>query len=187
MLRKPRTFALVLLVTLAVAAQESRNSAAQPRPTEAPSPSASAARSAESSLPPSVIRATMAEKIKDLGSHDPQRVAAAAYWLGELGRVAASAVPQLTAVLADDRSVDPARYRKHAAHTPRSETTSPGEEAAAALAKIGEPAVEALINVLKANPSPFARQNAAWALGMIQGHRSTGAVAALEMKTGIAD
>ncbi len=127
----------------------------------------------------------MSEKIKDLASSDPVRVAAAAYWLGELGRAASSAVPQLTAALADNRHVDPARYRKHlAARSTRPESSSPGQEAAAALAKIGEPAVEALINVLKSNPNPVARQNAAWALGIIQGRHSTGAVAATEITIG---
>ncbi len=123
------------------------------------------------------MRAAMAEKVKDLTSGDPLRIAAAAYSLGELGSAAAGAIPQLTAVLADNRRVDPARYRRHQApRSKRGETSSPGEEAAAALAKIGEPAVDALIRVLNADPNPTARQNAAWALGIIQARHATGAV-----------
>src|SRR5512146_1698789 len=115
-------------------------------------------------------RAAIAEKLRELASSDPVKVAGAAYWLGEQGSAAVEAVPQLAGVLGDNRQVNPTRYRKLAG---RATSTSPGEEAAAALAKIGEPAVETLITVLKTSRSAVARQNAAWALGVIQ-HREIG-------------
>ncbi len=137
---------------------------------------ASETRAPDSHTPISGARAAVTAKAKELSAKDPATAAAAAYWLGEQGSAAAEAIPQLTAVLGDNRPVNATRYRKHPAQrAPRSEVSSPGEEAAAALAKIGEPAVEALISVLKTNPSPVARQNAAWALGVIQDrHKSSG-------------
>ncbi len=125
---------------------------------------------ADSSRAATVDRAAIAEKVKELASTDAVRVAGAAYWLGEQGSAAAEAVPQLAGVLGDNRQVNPARYRRISG---RAATRSPGEEAAGALAKIGEPAVETLITVLKTSRSAVARQNAAWALGVIQ-HRSIG-------------
>ncbi len=163
---------MIVLTVLTAAAQQHSN----------PSPPT------ETSLPravehPSAVRATIAEKTRDLASTDPARVAAAAYLLGEMGGAAAETIPQLAAVLGDSRKVDPARYRK--ARTARAETTSPGREAATALSKIGEPAVEVLINVLKSSPNAVARQNAAWALGIIQGRSAPGGLAHADVPSSI--
>ncbi len=115
---------------------------------------------------PSATPGTVAEKIRELGAGDPVKVAGAAYWLGEEGVKAKPAITQLASVLGDNRPVDPAQYRKITAG--HADTTTPGQEAATALVKIGDPAIEALIHVLKTSPNPVARQNAAWALGLIQ-------------------
>ncbi len=115
---------------------------------------------------PSATAGAVAEKVRELGATDPVKVAGAAYWLGEEGVKDKAAITQLAAVLGDNRSVNPAQYRKS---TPgHADTTTPGQEAATALVKIGDPAVEALIHVLKTSPNAVARQNAAWALGLIQ-------------------
>ena len=126
---------------------------------------------------PTASPATIAEKIKELGSGDPVKVAGAAYWLGEEGVAGKSAINQLVSVLGDNRPVDAAQYRKNLAV--RAASTTPGQEAAAALVKIGDPAIEALIRVLKTSPNPVARQNAAWALGVIQERHALSAGLAL--------
>ncbi len=51
--------------------------------------------------------------------------------------------------------------------------TSPGEEAAVALTKIGDPAVEALIAVVRNSGNAVARRNAVAALGAIQARRTS--------------
>ncbi len=103
---------------------------------------------------------------QELKSPDAVKAAAAAYWLGQQGPAATKAVPQLVAVLGDTRAVDPARYHKEPASV-LPKRSSPGQEAAAALAIIGQPAVDALIETLRSSTSAVARQNAAWALGQI--------------------
>lgn len=109
---------------------------------------------------------------QELNSKNPSQVAAAAYWLGR--HAAVTAVPQLVAVLADNRAVDPSLYREEAREL-LPKRASPGQEAAAALANIGRPAVEALIRTLQTDKNAIARQNAAWALGQIsEGVKPTG-------------
>lgn len=112
----------------------------------------------------------------ELTSKNPAQAAAAAYRLGR--HAAAGAVPQLIAVLGDNRPVNPSLYREE----PREwlpKRSSPGQEAAAALAKIGQPAVEPLIRTLQTNTNAIARQNAAWALGQISaGAKPAGSAAA---------
>lgn len=108
--------------------------------------------------------ADLARWAQALTSRNPERAAAAAYWLGR--HVAAEAVPQLITLLGDNRAVDPSLYREE----PRAllpKRSSPGQEAAVALANIGQPAVEALIHTLQTDKNAIARQNAAWALGQI--------------------
>ncbi len=153
---------LALLVGITSQSQETR-APASAAPTSPPS------GAPEAKSPPPAAHSAIAAKVKELSAKEPAMVAAAAYWLGEQGSAATEAIPHLVAVLGDNRQVNPARYRKQVPpRSARAETSSPGEEAAAALAKIGDPAVEALINVLKTSPSAVARQNAAWALGVIQ-------------------
>src|SRR5512144_1820352 len=94
----------ILLFALALAAQDKGQSAA-PLVTDAP----------ETHQPEAVtaaVRATIAEKTKDLTSNDPARIASAAYLLGERGPAASGSVSHLAAVLGDSRKVDPTHYRK---------------------------------------------------------------------------
>lgn len=98
-----------------------------------------------------------------LRSGKPQQKAAAAYWLGQQHSAAAAAVDPLVGLLGDTTSVDPSQYRTNRAI----QKLTLGEEAAAALVKIGQPAIEPLLRVLKSSPVPAARKNAAWALGAL--------------------
>ena len=101
---------------------------------------------------------------RSLQSKDASEVAASAYLLGLKGAAAVPAIPRLVAVLGDDRPVIQSDYRSDAKTGARS---TPGEEAAEALAHIGKPAVDPLILALRASTNPVARRNAAWALGQI--------------------
>lgn len=112
---------------------------------------------------------------RTLQSKNPTEAAASAYWLGLKGTAAVPLIPRLIAVLADDRPADPVAYRPDAKTGSRS---TPGEEAAAALARIGKPAIDPLITALRASSSAVARRNAALALGQINSnaHGATSAV-----------
>ena len=101
---------------------------------------------------------------RTLQSKNPTEAAASAYWLGLKGPAAVPEIPQLITALADDRPANPIAYRHDARNGSRS---TPGEEAAAALARIGRPAVDPLITALRASTSAVARRNAASALGQI--------------------
>jgi hypothetical protein len=110
--------------------------------------------------------ANVTRRAQELTSTNAVQAAAAAYWLARHSTISASAVPRLVAVLGDNRGVDPSLYREE----PRAllpKRSSPGQEAAAALVHIGQPAVDALIRALQTSTSAIARQNAAWALGQI--------------------
>jgi|ERR1041384_2270288 HEAT repeat protein len=109
---------------------------------------------------------------RNLQSKNPTEAAASAYWLGLKGPAAVAVIPHLIAALSDDRPANPAVYRsgaKNGAHS------TPGEEAANALARIGQPAIDPLITALRASTSAVARRNAAAALGQINStsHGST--------------
>lgn len=101
---------------------------------------------------------------RTLQSKNAGEAAASAYWLGLKGAAAVPEIPLLIAALGDERPVNPATYRAAPRNGPRS---TPGEEAAQALARIGAPAVDPLILALRASNSAAARKNAAWALGQI--------------------
>lgn len=101
---------------------------------------------------------------KTLQSGNATEAAAAAYWLGFKGNGALPEIPRLVAALGDSRPVRPSLYRANASPSTR---TTPGEEAAGALVRIGKPAVDPLIQALRTSSNSFARQNAAWALGQI--------------------
>lgn len=122
-----------------------------PRRTAIPS---NAATAAEQSI---------VHRVALLKSGKPQQKAAAAYWLGQQHSAAAVAVDPLVDLLGDTTSVDPSQYRSNRAI----QKMTLGEEAAAALVKIGHPAIEPLLRVLKSSPVPAARKNAAWALGAL--------------------
>ena len=97
-----------------------------------------------------------------------QQKAAAAYWLGQQKAAAAQAVSPLVELLGDSSQVDCSRYRSDI------QKLTLGEEAAAALVRIGHFSIEPLIRVLKTSPSAEARKNAAWALGALHEVGATG-------------
>jgi HEAT repeat protein len=129
--------------------------------------------STQISVSPSAAPSTLA---RTLQSKNAIEAAASAYWLGLKGVAAVPAIPQLIAALGDNRPVKPATYRADVSDAAR---TTPGEEAAGALARIGKPAVDPLIMALRASSSAIARKNAAWALGQIDtlSHSPTSAAA----------
>jgi HEAT repeat protein len=114
--------------------------------------------------------ADVAEKLKALSSADAAERAAAACALGR-GR-AAQAIPSLIQMLGDDASIEPVKcWDENVSWSPALATfkqASPGEEAAIALAAMGQASVEPLIAALgHANAS--VRRNAAWAIGEVSG------------------
>lgn len=126
-------------------------------------------------------RPDVAGKIKELSSADASRRVAAACALAGMGARAASAVPALVRLLADDAAVNPELicYRgiepSTGAEFEGLRKPSPGEAATQALISIGEPAVEPLIEALK-EKQPQARKNAAWALAEIRDERAAAAL-----------
>lgn len=105
-----------------------------------------------------------------LASADPAMRTKAACELRELGSQAAPLVPRLTALLDDGSPVDPAvcgeRTWRHGRFGGAQDSTTPGEQAAAALVAVGTPAFEPLTKAL-ASTGWIARKNAAWALGAL--------------------
>ena len=120
-----------------------------------------AATTSRLSVSPSAEPAVLA---RTLQSKNATEAAASAYWLGLKGSAAIPEIPKLIAALADDRPANPVVYRPDAKSGSHS---TPGEEAAGALARIGQPAIDPLITALRASTSPVARRNAAFALGQI--------------------
>jgi len=121
----------------------------------------------ESALRPLVDRLTSA---------DASARAEAACELGRKGAEAASAVNALAALLPDGLKVGPIEcgmspwLRKHLESRPeewRRFETSPGREAARALARIGRPGLGPLMTALSA-PSPQARAHAAFGIGEME-------------------
>lgn len=113
-----------------------------------------------------------AEKIRALSSADGVERASAACALGR--RRAVEAIPSLIEMLGDDTAIEPVKcWAENSTWSPALDTfkqASPGEEAAIALAAMGQPAVEPLVAALgHANPS--VRRNAAWAIGEVSGGR----------------
>ncbi|HLL72662.1 MAG TPA: M56 family metallopeptidase [Pyrinomonadaceae bacterium] len=115
-------------------------------------------------------QADAAEKLTALGSADAPTRAAAACALGRSG--ASEAIPSLIQMLGDDAAIEPSKcWGENSTWTPALATfkqASPGEEAAIALAAMGQSAVEPLVAALgHANAS--VRRNAAWVLGEVTG------------------
>ncbi len=80
---------------------------------------------------------------------------------------ALEAIPMLVSMLGDDSKIEPLKCWNSGRWSPALQTfkrPSPGEEAAIALASMGEPAFEPLTNEL-ANANASVRRNAAWAIG----------------------
>ncbi len=122
---------------------------------------AAAASTTTISVSPSAAPSVLA---RTLQSKNATEAAASAYWLGLKGPAAVPEIPKLIAALADDRPANPVVYRPDAKTGSRS---TPGEEAAGALARLGQPAIDPLITALRASSSAVARRNAAIALGQI--------------------
>ncbi|MGR3309393.1 MAG: HEAT repeat domain-containing protein [Candidatus Brocadiales bacterium] len=114
---------------------------------------------------PSNINSDVREQFEKLYSSDPVERALGASNLGKAGKEAVSAIPFLIGILGDDTKFIWLPYGNRFA-----EQTSPGREAAKTLAKIGEPALQSLIDALKDKYSS-ARKNAAVALGKIKNPR----------------
>ncbi|MBI3561709.1 MAG: HEAT repeat domain-containing protein [Gammaproteobacteria bacterium] len=106
----------------------------------------------------------IAAKIARLNGYDPLERAGAAFQLGKLGAEAAPAIPMLIALFADTTPVLLSRYIGGGYRS--SNATSPGEEAAQAIAKIGHGAVAELRQALRQN-NPQVRRLASKALGQI--------------------
>ena len=100
----------------------------------------------------------VSKQIKRLYSSDALERGNAAYALGQMGEKAAPAIPFLIGVLHDQTTLQ---------WFPHHFLTSPGQEATKALGKIGEPAVEPLINALIYGDSGVQRRGAANALRQI--------------------
>jgi HEAT repeat protein len=113
---------------------------------------------------------------KGLEAADPAARTRAACGLRELGTAAAAAIPALVALLGDGAAVDPATCSRPWRGM-SGLTTTPGEEAAAALVSIGSRAFEPVMNALK-HSVWIARRNAAWALGAFADRRAVDALLA---------
>jgi HEAT repeat protein len=104
-----------------------------------------------------------------LTSPDPVARTKAACALRDLGRDAAPALVQLTALLDDGSPVDPGvcgertwRFRG----SDENASTTPGEQAASAMVAIGSASLPPFSKALK-SPAWIARKNAAWGLGAL--------------------
>ncbi|PYS20358.1 MAG: hypothetical protein DMF72_21395 [Acidobacteria bacterium] len=118
--------------------------------------------------PVAALRSTddnITRHIAQLRAREAQERAAAAYWLGNRGTAAERAIPALVNLLGDSTQIEVAKYRKP--DMPDNNKLTLGEEAAAALVNIGKSSTDALIKILISSPEPYARENAAWALGAL--------------------
>ena len=121
--------------------------------------------------------AAVRDLITQLGSTDAAARAKAACELREREGEAASAVDALVALLPDDAPVDQAVCGGNRWRDGRVFPTSPGEQAASALAEIGSRSLDPLIKATK-HTSRVARKNAAWALGALDDSRAVSALSA---------
>lgn len=110
------------------------------------------------------------EKLRDLSAAAATERAAAACALGR-GR-AIQAIPSLVQMLGDEAAIEPVKcWDNNSSWSPALATfkqASPGEEAAIALAAMGQPAVEPLVAAL-GHSNASVRRNAAWAIGEVTG------------------
>jgi HEAT repeat protein len=115
---------------------------------------------------PRSIPSDLRFQIEKLYSVDPIERAYAARSLGERGKLALPAIPFLIAILHDNASL---KYGIATSVT----LTSPGAEAADALAKMGKEVVAPLINALK-NENVYGQREAARALGILKSSLAIG-------------
>jgi beta-lactamase regulating signal transducer with metallopeptidase domain len=116
---------------------------------------------------------TRAEGGQESGSNDAPARAQEACEEGR--RRAIEAIPKLISMLGDDTPIQPLRCWNNGRWNPALETfkqPSPGEEAAIALASMGNPALEPLTNALN-DSNPSVRRNAAWAIGELTNMRGS--------------
>lgn len=110
-----------------------------------------------------------------LASPDPVTRTRAACELREFGSQAAPMTARLAALLEDGSPVDAAACAERTWGNGRfrgvQDSTTPGEQAAAALVAIGTPAYEPLTKAL-ASASWIARTNAAWGLGAMRNRQA---------------
>jgi HEAT repeat protein len=116
--------------------------------------------------------------IAQLGSSDATARAKAACELREREGEAAPAVDALVALLADAAPVDQAVCGRNRWRNGRICPTSPGEQAASALAAIGSRSVDPLLKATT-DANDVVRMNAAWALGTIGDNRAVDALLVL--------
>jgi HEAT repeat protein/beta-lactamase regulating signal transducer with metallopeptidase domain len=139
----------------------------------------------EPSFDPTPLTMSQAESLQELQSNDPMARAAGACRLGKLG--AKDAVPALIDLLADDASIKPVKCWGSGDWGParaQFKGPSPGEQAALALASMGQSAGEALIAAL-GNGNEAVRRNAAWAIGEMRGGHSNDRAAAVDPLVGL--
>lgn len=115
------------------------------------------------------------ELIGRLGNADPVVRANAACGLRELGDRSAEAIAPLVAMLGDGAPVDAAVCERHWWRNGQPDLTSPGEQAAAALASIGSRAFQPVLAAITSD-AWIARRNAAWTLGAIDDPRAVPAL-----------
>jgi HEAT repeat protein/beta-lactamase regulating signal transducer with metallopeptidase domain len=123
---------------------------------------------------------TASEHLKSLSSPNPVDRAAGACALGRLGAV--ESIPALVNLLGDDAAIPPMKCWGSGNWSPALHTfkqSSPGEQAAIALASFGQRAADPLVAAL-ASANSGARRNAAWAIGEIRGGREANRSAAVE-------
>ena len=120
-------------------------------------------------------RAVVAELTKELASTDAVTRARAACQLREAGEEAAPAMDALLALLADTAPVPQSVCGDRWRHGFGEMLTTPGEQAASALVKIGSRSFDPLLHSLK-HPEWSVRSNAAWALGAMRDSRAVDAL-----------
>ena len=109
--------------------------------------------------------------VTDLSAGDAAVRAKAACELRELGDGAGEAIQPLVNLLGDAAPVDPSVCGRRWWRGGDDDLTSPGEQAAAALAAIGTRAFQPVLAALRATSWP-ARRNAAWTLGALDDRRA---------------
>jgi HEAT repeat protein len=116
------------------------------------------------------------ELIAHLASDDPGARTRAACELRELGDRAVDAIAPLVRLLADGSPVEGTVCGRRWSQRGDDALTSPGEEAAAALAAIGTRAFQPVLGALR-HDAWIARRNAAWALGALDDNRAVASLA----------
>ncbi|HEX6975830.1 MAG TPA: HEAT repeat domain-containing protein [Vicinamibacterales bacterium] len=120
---------------------------------------------------------TVKELVTDLTDGDPVVRTRAACDLREAGDRAIDAIQPLVELLADGTRVDPEVCGRERWNTHRQDPTSPGEQAARALASIGSRVFDPVLSTLESR-AWTARKNAAWTLGALDDSRAVQALVA---------